>query len=91
MAKNIIDKYSNYNYYIIGASGTSIPAYKVEEVRLLKVVKACMDMLKKPYIRFMYTDRQEPVCTVYDGDNRVTKLIPLTEVEQMIKEGAFHK
>lgn len=92
MAKSIIDKYSNYNPYIVGADGTNIVAPKIEEERLQNIIESCVKILKKPWIRFMYaSDAIEAHCIVYDGENRVTKLISISEVEKMIGKGAFHK
>lgn len=92
MAKSIIDKYSNYNSFIVGADGTNIVAPKIEEERLRNIIESCIIMLKKPWLRFMYaSDAIEAYCVVYDGEERVTKLISISEVEKMIEEGSFHK
>ena len=85
----IVDRYSNWNYYVVGNNKL---AKKVEDERILKVIGGVIKMLKKPYIRFMYTGRfEEAACVVCDDGRHVTKLVPLSEVEKMLKEGKFHK
>lgn len=85
----IIDKYSNYNVYFLGSGSMG---HSIEEERLLKVIEACRDLLKKPYIRFIYASRfDEAAGVVYDGSERVTKLVSLSDIEKMIEERKFHK
>ena len=91
MAKSIIDKYSNYNVYIVGCSD-NIDVYQLQQERLLKAIESCVKMLKYPWLRFMkVAEVKEPHCIVFEGDIRVTKLIPFSDVEKMIEEGKFHK
>ena len=95
MAKNdtfgnrFIDNHSNYNGYLIGDRDR---AKEVDAVRLMKLIKACQQLLKKPYIRFMYANYfDEAACIVYDGGNSVTKLRPISEIEAMAAKRKFHK
>lgn len=82
----IIDKYSNYYYYVIGNSlGTRM--YEVEEDRLLSLIQSFRDILKKPYLRFMWmTKKNEAVFVLYDGDERLTGLVTMSEAETLIRE-----
>jgi hypothetical protein len=98
MAKNstlgnkYIDKFSNYNYYFVGRTITFDAVKEVTEERLLKVLKAINDLLKKPYLRFMFAkDQSDAVAIVYDNNVSVTKLVPLSDIEKMIEERKFHK
>jgi len=88
MAKDIIDLTSNYRYYIVGSE----TVHEIEKERLLNALRACWDIIKAPYLRFMnVSDCSGAYCIVYNGNERVTKLIPFSEVEKMIEEGTFHK
>ena len=91
ISNKIIKRYSNYNEYKL--AGWNMKDCKdVDEDRLLRVIQSCRDLLKKPYLRFMlFSGFTDAPCVVYNGEERVTKLIPLSDVEQMIKEGKFHK
>lgn len=77
-----MDKYTNYNYYIIDMR----TAKKVDTERLEKVIEMCKAKLKQPYIRFMYAGKgDEALCVLYDGEQNLTKLVTFTEVEQFVK------
>ena len=90
MAKNIIDRYSNYNFYAVGTQ--LVPAHTIDEDRLQNILESCAKLLSKPFIRFMsVANVEEAHCVVYNRDNRLTKIIPISEVEKMIEEGKFHK
>jgi hypothetical protein len=86
----IISKFSNYNEYVI--CGITLGAKKLEEQRLMNAIESCRKMLKKPYIRFiLHSLSEEPECFVYDNGEKVTRLLPISQIEQMIEEGKFHK
>lgn len=85
----IVDKYSNWNYYCVGSEKF---AKKADDERILELISNVMKLLKNPYLRFMYTSKyNEAACVVCDNGRHVTKLVSLSEVEQMVKEGKFHK
>lgn len=78
----VVDKYTNYNYYIVGNSS----AKKVEKDRLLSLIGRMMKSKdhKSPYLRFMYVSGQEEaVCIVMDGKERLSKIIPFSDAEKM--------
>lgn len=79
------EKFTNYNDYICDKR---MNAHDVEEVRLMKVIMKMQEKYKNPYLRFMWaTDATSAMCVLY-GDikknERVTKLVPFDEVEQLI-------
>lgn len=97
----LIDKYSNYMGYILGDSSKK-QSHEVSEERLVKAITRCKELLKRPYIRFMWRsdttlqatghgDCDDAFCVVYDGNERKTRLIPLHEVEAMLEAGVFKK
>lgn len=87
----LIDKHSNYMGYILGDSSKK-QSHEVSEERLVKAITRCKELLKRPYIRFMYRqDSTDAFCVVYEGDERRTRLIPLHEVEAMLETGVFKK
>ena len=87
----IIDKYSNYNNYVIGKSlGAKI--YEVKEDRLLRLIQSFRYLLKKPYLRFMWIkSKNEAVFVLYDGDKRLTGLITMNEADALIREYTFNQ
>lgn len=85
----MFDKFTNYNAYYVANRAAS---KEVDETRLAKIIQALRDLLKKPYIRFMWlADAVEASCIVYDGSERVTKLVPISEIEKMIEERNIHR
>lgn len=83
---NTIDKFSNYNYYAVCSGAT-----KISEPRLRKVIEMVRDRNKgKGYVRFMLArEKSEPMCILYSdnkGTERLTKLITLTELENLLNK-----
>lgn len=83
------EKFTNYNGYICDKR---VGAHEVEETRLLKVISKMQEKYKNPYIRFMWMQREgieEALCVFYSDlikNERATKLVPFSEVEQLITE-----
>ena len=83
------EKYTNYNGYICDKR---TGACEVGESRLLKVVVKMQEKYKNPYIRFMWMTKEgvnEALCVLYSDfskNERVTKLVPFSEVEKLIME-----
>ena len=92
-----IDKYSNYNGYVLAAWRNKPMAVEVSEERLIKTINSCITLLKNPYLRFMYVSKKgggrydEAMCVLYDGKNRLTRLVSISEIERMIEEKNFHE
>lgn len=80
-----LEKYTNYNGYIVGNRISSIV---VEESRLLNVIAKMQAKYKNPYIRFMWvSDATTTMCILYSDfkkNERATKIVPFDEVERII-------
>ena len=79
------EKYTNYNGYICDKR---MNAHEVDDIRLMKTIAKMQEKYKNPYIRFMWvTDATEAMCVMYSDfkkNERATKLVPFSEVEQLI-------
>ena len=85
----IIDKFSNYWYYFVGSTNQR---REVDEGRLRKIIGDLRNLLQKPYLQFIYaSNKPEAVCFVIEKGKRLTKLVTLSQVEEMIAEGNFDK
>lgn len=83
------EKFTNYNGYICDKRAG---AKEIEMSRLLKFIVKMQEKFKNPYIRFMWTTKDgvdEALCVMYSDfkkNERATKLVPFSEVEQLIME-----
>ena len=81
-----LDKYTNYNSYIVGKRLDSV--HEVEHKRLCALIGKLRTKLKNPYIRFMWMTQEgvnEPLCVVYSDskkNERLTKLVPFSVAEK---------
>ena len=82
-----LEKYTNYNSYLIGYRKGQ---HEVNEQRLMKFIGVLIKKYKNPYIRFMWvSNADKPMCVIYSDVKkmeRATKLIPFDEAENNITE-----
>lgn len=82
-----LEKFTNYNSYIIGHSLGSV--HEVDHMRLSSFIGKLHKKFKNPYIRFMWVTQDgvnEAVCVVYSDhkkNERLTKLVPFSEAEKV--------
>lgn len=83
--KKKIDKYTNYDVYIIVPK---MAAHEVDKQRLEGVVDKLTEKYKNPYIRFMWVSNVDTaMCIVYSNskkNERLTRLVPFDEAEKVI-------
>ena len=91
MLDRTLDKYTNVNYYLVGAWNMDNICKDIDEHQLLRVIEGCKRLLKRPYLRFMYVSRPEAVCFVMDNGQHITRLVTLSQVEEMLADGNFDR
>ena len=83
-----LDKYTNYNGYIVEKRLSCV--HEVEHTRICNLIKKLCCKYKNPYVRFMWMTKEgvnEALCVVYSDykkNERLTKLIPFSEAEKII-------
>lgn len=77
-----IDVYTNYNVYRVAKQSS----HEIDRERLERIIERCKEKYtEKPYIRFMWVaSAEEAMCVLYNGKERATKLIPISELEKQI-------
>lgn len=83
----LVSKHSNYNTYIEDISRS----VAVEHDRLLQVINDLRDKFEDPYLRFMFASNitDDAACILYDGRERITRLVSLSAIEWMIENDDF--
>lgn len=85
--KKVLDTFSNYNLY------SMLPTCKrrpITEERIMQLIKDLRTQLDSPYVRLMSVSGEgDAKAVVYNADKHVTKLVDVTEIEEMVKSNAF--
>lgn len=78
----LIEKHSNYNLYRMTASAKNRPIAETDVVRIINELR---QHYSKPYLRFMTVSGcGEAKAILYDGEQYVTKLVNIGEIEQIL-------